>query len=98
MAAIDEEKGPVAFNALPLPARTWHTAARLRPAYFSALPAGEIAELERAAPGSPAAVLYGQTIHLPGHRGLATAAGREVFVRCGTRFDNRDRDRHCHYR
>jgi hypothetical protein len=65
---------------MPLPA------ARQRPAYFSALPPCEVADLERAGPDSPAAVLYGQTIYLPGRRELATAVGREAFVRCCTRF------------
>jgi hypothetical protein len=65
---------------MPLPA------ARQRPAYFSALPPCEVADLERAGPDSPAAVLYGQTIYLPGHRELAAAVGRVAFVRCCTRF------------
>jgi hypothetical protein len=87
MLALDEDKRPVAVSyALPLTAGNWPSVAAARPAWRRALPAAEIAGIERAAPGSPAAVLYGQTIHLPGHRDLAAAAGREVFIRCCTRF------------
>ncbi len=85
--AVEETGAPVAYGyAIPLTAATCELAAASRAAYFSALPALELAELSTAADDCPPAVLLGHSVHLPGRDQDAFAVGREVFVRLAAGF------------